>query len=193
MKVQSHPCTWPKGHTHLWRHFVGLSIYKFWRIVVSPWWHSDGKTSSLKPYNSGFVCYIRFTSDWNNLWEYAKIFFQLQVWKRNEIMLLSNICLVSIWNFSEFLWPWSRFIATSIFHILSWWLAPKKISKIRTSWSGLANSEISVPQFMPFDAIKSEDAYFAICDKVLSLVVAIYLLYNRTKPLFYFMIGLFKV
>lgn len=50
-----------------------------------------------------------------------------------------------------------------------------------------------MPQFMPFDAIKSEDAYFAICDKVLSLVVAIYLLYNRTKPLFYFMIGLFKV
>lgn len=72
-------------------------------------------------------------------------------------------------------------------------IGKKKISKIRTSWSGLANSEISVPQFMPFDAIKSEDAYFAICDKVLSLVVAIYLLYNRTKPLFYFMIGLFKV
>lgn len=48
---------------------------------------------------------------------------------------------------------------------------------------------------MPFDAIKSEDAYFAICDKVLSLVVAIYLLYNRTKPLFYqfMIIGLFKV
>ena len=50
-----------------------------------------------------------------------------------------------------------------------------------------------MPQFMPFDAIKSEYAYFAICDKVLSLVVAIYLLYNRTKLLFYFMIGLFKV
>lgn len=40
------------------------------------------KTKSIF-YNSGFVCHIRFTSVWNNLWECTKIFFQLQVWKRN--------------------------------------------------------------------------------------------------------------
>ena len=54
-----------------------------------------------------------------------------------------------------------------------------------------------MPQFMPFDAIKSEDAYFAICDKVLSLVVAIYLLYNCIIALslysIFMIIGLFKV